>query len=389
MCADAPDTGGMNQAALDSAKISKEALDWYKQIYAEQAPDRAAAADRAQAISDAQLEALSFATQQARDLDAYNRTTFRPLEQGIVADANNYDTAERRQAASDAAIADVNKGFSSTREATMRRLAAEGIEPGSARAIAILGDGAVDQATAQAGAAYRARQGVEQQGYARRMDAASLGRNIASAQATQQQIATQAGNSSAANAGNALSATTSGNGLMGEGFNTALRGTGQAGDLYGQIAQINAASNNDGLWGAVGNVAGQFAGSQEGSLLLARAFSDANLKTDIEPADDDEALEEVEATPGYTWKYDPAKMAARGIAMSEDMESEQEGPMAQDVAKTMGPEASDGTKVSLVSMNGKAMGAIRAVNKKVDQLAAQVSSIASMLRRGRLQAGAA
>ena len=64
------------------------------------------------------------------------------------------------------------------------------------------------------------------------------------------------------------------------------------------------------------------------------------------------------------------------------MEGEQTGPMAQDVAATMGEEAAPGgKKINLVAMNGKTMAAVQALDKKVDRLA-------SMIAGGRLQAGA-
>jgi hypothetical protein len=56
----------MNQAAKDNAALGREQLDWYKQIYQEQAPTREAATQRALAISDAQLEAMKNATWNAQ-----------------------------------------------------------------------------------------------------------------------------------------------------------------------------------------------------------------------------------------------------------------------------------------------------------------------------------
>ena len=55
MCSDSPDTSGMNAAALANTEIAKDALAWYKQVYAENAPAREKAADYAYKVADRQL----------------------------------------------------------------------------------------------------------------------------------------------------------------------------------------------------------------------------------------------------------------------------------------------------------------------------------------------
>lgn len=362
------------RSADAATQLGYAELDFSKQQYNDLKPYITQAAETAQDVSQAQLDSMRQQDELAQEYANYNREMFRPLERGIVEDASGYDTPEKRQAAANAAIADVNKGFASTREATMRRLAAEGVDPGSARAISILGDGAVEQATAQAGAAYKARQGVETQGFARKMDAASLGRNLPSNQATSAQIALQAGNNATGNAVTAVNAANAGTGVVQAGYQGAINAQQVAGNLYGQAANIQAQANaaSDGLWGSLGTVGG----------ALISKYSDENLKTDIEPVDEDEALEEIAATPVSTWKYDPAKLAQRGIEVPPEDEGTNTGPMAQDVAATMGPAASDGRRVNLVSMVGKTMAAVQGLDKKVNRLAA-------MLGSGQIQAGVA
>ena len=384
MCSDAPDTSGMNAAALMSSQISKEALDWYKAKDAAEKPLRDAAAAKAMEVADTQLASMKQNDAISKDYWDYQKGTYRPLEQGIVADSQNYDTAERRGAAATSAMADVDKGFAATNDAVARRMAAEGVDPGSAKFVEQMRQSAVDQATARAGAAYKARQGVEIQGYARKMDAANLGRNLASNQATSAQIALTAGNSAANNAGKPVEQSQSATSTYGQGFNTALQGQQIAGNIYGQAAQLSTHDNSS-AWGALGNVAGQFAGSKTGSDLIKGWLSDERVKMDIRPMSDEEALAEVEATPVSKWKYDPAKIAARGIEMTPDMHGEQTGPMAQDVAETMGPDASNGKALNPRVMTGRTMAAVKAVNKKVDRLAGQVSSVAALIHGGQLQ----
>lgn len=370
MCSDAPDTSGMNAAAVASAAVSKEALDFYKQQYAESAPARDKQAAQAYEVADQQLKSSKANDALAADYADYNKTTFRPLEQSIVADAEAYDTPEKRQAAVDAGLADTNRAFAQTNEATARTMAANGINPGSARAMSVMQGQGVDQAVANAGAAYNARKGVETVGYARKMDAASLGRGLASSQATSAQVALTAGNNSVANTGVPLATANQATQTMGQGFNTAIQGQQVAGNLYGQAAQLS--SQDSGLMGTIGQLGG----------AAISAYSDQTLKTDIETASPDEALAEVTNTPVKHFKYDPAKLAARGIDQSEVDPGVSTGPMAQDVNANMGEAAAPKSeKINLVTLNGKNMLAIQALNKKVDTLA-------SMIKNGQMKAGA-
>lgn len=371
MCSDSPDMTAMNTAAAASAALGQEALAWYKQQYADSAPARADAAAAAKQVSAGQIKAADLSTAMAADYDKYNKETFRPLEQGIVADAQAYDTPEKRQAAADAAIADTNMAFDATNQARSRQLAANGVNPGDARSMAIMEGQGVSQAVANAGAAYKARKGVETVGHGMKMDAASLGRGLASSQATAAQVAMQQGNSGVANAGIPLAQGNQATTTTAQGFNAAMQGQQVAGNLYGQAANIQNQSGDDALWGAVGKLGG--------AAIMA---SDEKLKTDIETASDEEALEATKATPVKKWRYDPAKMASAGIQIPPGSEGENIGPMAQDVNEEMGDEAAPGGKqINLVTMNGITMKAVQALDKKVNKLA-------QMIGAGNLQAGA-
>ena len=358
MCADAPDNSGINAAAVQSAELSKEALAFYKEQAAESKPMRDKLAEKAYEVADQQLASSKANDALAADYADYNKTTFRPLEQGIVADAEGYDTPAKRQAAADSAVAGVDLQMARKKEATARALAANGINPGSTRAMAVMEGQGVDHALGAAGAAYNARKGVETVGYARKMDAASLGRGLASSQATSAQVALSAGDKAVANTGVPLTAANQSTATTGQGFNTAIQGQQAAGNLYGKAAELQ--SQDNGLMGALGTVGG----------AAISAWSDQNLKKDIETANPEQALEEINATPVKNFNYDPAKLAARGIPESEVDAGTSTGPMAQDVNANMGEEAApDGKKINLVSLNGKTMLAVQALDKKVTRLA--------------------
>lgn len=362
-CSDAPDTSGLNQAAADSAALSREALAWYKDEYAKTQPQRDAAIAQSAKVSDAQLAGMEYATQQAKDLDARNKTVFQPLEDKIVADAKTFDTAGRRTQAVNEATADVEGAFGRAQDGLARGLARTGVAPGGGRSMSLMQDAALKKATAVAGASTGAVKNVEQQGYARTMDAAALGKGIIGNQATMQQIA-QGGGAQAVNASAAaLQAAGSGASMMGAGFNTALAGQGQAGNLYGQAAKLD--SQDNGLMGALGGIAGQFAGSKAGSTAIASMFSDETMKSGTgKPANTATMLKQIEGTKvDQGWRYDPAKGGPDDGGVQHD------GPMAQEVRRTMGEKAAPGGKViDLATMNATLMGGMQELAKRMKKL---------------------
>lgn len=256
MCYDAPDTTKQQEAALLTAELSKEQLEWAKQIYAETAPDRAEAKARANRLSDLQMGMMQRSMDVAdEERDRYN-ATFRPVEQRIVSDAMSFDTQDRRNAAAGEAVADVSQAFNAARDQGTRAMTRMGVNPNDGRMAAMQSQTDAQQALAQATAANQARKQIETQGWARRMDAAGLGKGVVSNQATQAGLAGQLG-SGALNASNAaLGAGLSGAGVMQQGYQGAIGGMGTAANIWGNIAQQEAGGNNAGLWGALGNVAG-------------------------------------------------------------------------------------------------------------------------------------
>lgn len=365
-CSSAPDMTAMNTTAAAQANLSKEQLDWAKQVFAEGAPEREATAAQAKQVSNAQLKAMDTQTSIAQDYADYNKTTFRPLERGIVDAANNYDTQDRREAEAGKAIADVSQNIDGAQAQSDMDLARAGVDPSSGRALAIRSNMGLSGALGKTQAGANARRAVETTGFARKMDAASLGRGLASNQATSASLASQLGTSAVGSSGAGLNAINSGNQVMQQGFSGASQGLSSAGSMYGNIATIqNQANANDNAWmSAAGTMAGAYIG---------RPTSDVNAKEDIEPVSDDQALAEVSSTPVATWKYKPGQ----GEGMPGQTHT---GPMAQDVQQTMGDQsAPGGKKIDLISLNGKNMAAIGALKRRFDGIESKVNNIASML----------
>ena len=350
----APDADpNVGAAALAQANLSKEQLDWAKSIYAEQAPDRADSKRRANLTSDAQLQAMQKQTELTDDYANYQKSTFRPLEKGVVEGAFNFDTESKRDAAEGKAAAGVQSSFDNVQDQAQRNLSRMGVNPSSGRALATSNQLGIQKAMALAGAANKARTDVELQGYARKMDAANMGRNLASNQATSAGVALSQGNSAVTNGMQSGAINAQGNSLMQTGFSGASNSMASAGNLYGSAAQIgqNASKGDDALMGMVGSIAGKY------------VASDVRIKTDIRGINPDKALQAVTKTPVSSWKYKPGSHC-------DDGGKEHTGPMAQDVRRTMGERAAPGgTKIDLITMNGVAMAAIQALSKKVDRLA--------------------
>lgn len=362
------DNSGANAAALLQAQLSKEQLEWAKQIYAETADDRAGATATANQVSQAQLEGQQLQNKISQaGYEDYN-STYRPLEKSLVADAQNYDTAERRAAAAQTASADAEISVAAQRGATMRSMERSGVNPASGKVMAMAGAMDIGAAKVKAGAANQAMRNVEQQGYARRMDAANLGRNIASSQATNASIASQIGAGAVGSSSAALGAASSGQGILNSGYSGAQSGLAGAASTYNQIAQNKMAANQSsgGLWGGLGSMAGQL-----GSTAIT-AWSDEKMKENISEASTEGALQAVRDTPVALWSYkDDSKGADGG--------QQHIGPMAQDLQKNAGDAVAPGGKqIDLVNANGLVMAAVQELDKKIDRMQSMAAQHGSM-----------
>lgn len=356
MCAPTPDTGGINNAALLSANTGKDALDWFKGVYADQAPQRNAAAALDQQVGQQQLASMQFATDQAQKAATRNETVVQPMEDKIFADAQGYDTPERRAAAGAEAQASVEGNFGRAQEGVTREIMRRGGTMGDASSSALMQDAALEKAKAITGATAGATRNVEAQGHARMMDAAGLGHGVVGNQATQQQVATNAGTAATGAAGAGLAATMSGNSTMGQGFTTALQGYGQMGNLFGQAAGVQSQTRGQDL---------NFYSKAMESATKVYGMSSKKLKKNTgKTADGGAALDQIDALDVKDgWQYDPAKGGP------DDGGVPHTGPMAEDVQATMGNKMAPGGKmIDLVGMSGKLIASMQELSKRVKKL---------------------
>jgi len=358
MCkSSAPDTSGMNQAAVDTAQLGQQSLQWFENYVAQTQPQRDATSALDNQVAQAQLSGMQQAQQQAADLANRNKTVFQPLEDQLVSQAQAYDTPERRQAAADAARADVAQEAAAQTAAQNRALGRAGIAPGSSKAMAMGNDMAIMTSLGEQSAAARARQQVEATGHAMEMDAAGLGKGILGSQATMLQTAQSGGQATTGASGAGLAAATSAAPLMQTGFGQGMQGSQIAGNLYGQAGQLSAMENNN-LFGGIGGLA-----SMAGMFMQT---SSRAAKTDIRDVSDEKALEAVNDLPVKAWKYRP------GVEDGGD----HVGPIAEDVQRVMGDQVAPGGKMVdlglMQQMNRKAIQRLTTqlaeVNGKIKQL---------------------
>lgn len=348
--------------ALDAQKalannqltLNQEALDWYKQVYADGADDRADASQRARDVSDAQLRLLTTASDQADELYNYNKSTFRPIEQQLAATATDYNTAERRETEANAATGQVASSYDIQREQAQREMERVGVDPSTIYALGV--SSRLDEARAQAGAANKARDNVEAQGWSRMADVANMGRNIASQQATQQSIAANSGDKSVNNSLNALNPENDANKMMADGFKTTIQGNQVTGNLFNQVAAGQRADDQM-LINGVGGITNYLGNKSYTSSKKLKSNTGRMM-------DNAKALDQVEDLPvKREWKYDPKKGGPDDGGMKHD------GPMAEDAQRVMGSDvAPGGQQIDIQSLNGRMLGAIKQLSKRVKAL---------------------
>jgi hypothetical protein len=248
MCGGGGGSKKLGKAAKMQAELAKESLAWFKDQYAATAPDRAKAADTAEAISGEQLNTMRLQNGRAEDLYAFDKQYTRPIQERLSTEAMAYDTPERRAAAASAAAADVQMASSNQQDQLNRNLARQGVNPGSGAAMALQTQGALQTAAASAGAQNVARQQVENIGYARMSDAANGGAQMVNQGNQSAQLALGASQAALGSSNSRLAAVTSGMPGMQQAFNTSGQLMSSAGSLYGQQAQ---AGDNSGMWGSL------------------------------------------------------------------------------------------------------------------------------------------
>lgn len=248
------------QAAEYGYRAASEQLQFSRDVYNELSP-------LYQRIANTQMDAQQQQMDQAADYYNYWKGTYQPLEQGIVADAQKFNTEAYREGLAQQARTDTERAFASQDATTQRQMMSMGVNPNSGRFQGLSNQQNLAQAAASGAAMNSTRQQAEQMGYARLMDAAGLGRNMPGASTGAYTAATNAGSSAANTMGMPSQQYTQGAqgayGLGLQGANTAVNGysniLSSQTSVYGSQMDANAASTA-GLYGALGTGVGLAAG---------------------------------------------------------------------------------------------------------------------------------
>lgn len=246
-----------SQYAADTAeRLGTRQMDFAERQYAEMKP-------LAERVAAAQMAAQAQQMQQAQDYYDYQTGTFRPVEQGLVADATRFSTEGYREQQAREAAAATGRAFGVAQDAASRAAASRGVNPNSGAGMAIQSQGMLGLAAGRANAMTGARNQAEQLGFARRLDVTGLGRGLAGASTAAYSGATGAGSAglnSAMAPGNQFSAA------YGQGVGTQMGGAqlglqGASNILNSQTSVYNTAqSQADPLASIAGMALGGWAG---------------------------------------------------------------------------------------------------------------------------------
>jgi hypothetical protein len=212
----------------------------------------------AQQVGQSQIDAMNLQMDYAkRDRERYEKT-FLPMQDRMIAEANAYDTPERREAEASRATVDIQRAAEAARANSDSRLRSMGLDPSQLRSATLLDTQNVATAAQQAAAANQARTSVEDRGRALRADAVNMGMGLPS-QATQGFAGAGAAGQGALGAGQAgqaaqLGAISGGAGVGSTALGFRSQALGNLSNLTGSpMAWAGLGSNN---LGAAGNAYG-------------------------------------------------------------------------------------------------------------------------------------
>jgi len=346
-----PPDPNIGLAAQQQAELSKEALDFQKQIYAEFKPYIIRSAEIADQATQVQMDVARKQAGMADEAAAHYKQTFAPVERSLADEAMRYDAGIEGERMAGQAAAQVGESFGVANRAMERELADLGVNVNDGAYAGNKRFMALKQAAATASAANAAREQAKAIGWAKRSDVANLGRNIYSGQATNAQLATNSAGAGVHSTAQGNQGFVQGAGMMQQGYGTAMQGVQSAGNLYmgqydAQLRAYNAQQQaNAGLWQGLGTIAG---------AAIMRSSKDAKINKAA--IDKRAALEALKKTPVEAWDYKPGIEDGRRHV----------GPYAEDVRRNFG--IGDGQSVNLMDEIGITMSAVQGLAEKVDRL---------------------
>jgi hypothetical protein len=239
-----PDTTKADANAARMVNLNEDQWNWVKQQYAAEAPDRQNASDRANQVSDLQIEGMKKQIALGDEAAGDYRTIYKPLEQKMANEAMSYDTEAHREDLAGKARTDVEAQAAAQRAATERNMASMGVNVSDPAYAALNDNMGRDVALAKVAAGNKARTDATTMGHALTMDAIGVGRGVVGSQATSAGIAVGQGNAAAANAQIPVQVGQGGVNMVQQGANYATNGLNAAGNIYQRSAELQANANS-------------------------------------------------------------------------------------------------------------------------------------------------
>lgn len=253
-----------NEIAREQMGLSRDQFDFFRTMSLEelgfareQASQMLSMQGRAMDISErgaASMERMSGAQaalmDQAREYGARDRarweSTFIPLQDRFIRQAQEYDTPERREMEAGRAVSEITAQADQQRRNADARLSSMGLDPSQFRSASIAATLGAQTAAAGAQAANNTRRAVEDKGRALIADSIGLGMGLPAQATTSIGVASGAG----ANAANAAQGAT-GAGL--QGINTAAGlGSGAAALRSGALNNMGSLTGSPMQWAQLG-----------------------------------------------------------------------------------------------------------------------------------------
>ena len=235
MCGDAPSPDPLiGKAAQMNAEVAREALAFYKDIYARDlSPMQKENQDLSRELIKTATESQKKQTEFADDQNEYYKETFRPAEKQMVKDAMEYDSGANIDKRAGMAAANVNQQFSNAAGQQSRLMGRYGLSSAGA-----FKNMARSQALATVGAQNGAAFDTMDKGIALRAGAANFGRNMPNTAAGYYGLSNQSGGQAMGMSSQAMQNASAAAGVMGQGFNTAIQGNQSAANIG--LGQYNA-----------------------------------------------------------------------------------------------------------------------------------------------------
>jgi len=266
----APDMSGYTNAYKELGdkylQFSKEQFQTANDRYNALQPYAQRLMDNQSELMTGQNKAQALALDEAQDSYDYNKNTYRPLEQKLISQAQDWNTDAERERMASQAGANVQQAVDNQRSQSMRALERMGVNPNSGRFAALMAGTGLDAARMQAQAQNTATIQARDAGFARLAGVTGMGRGLSA-----QSIAGINASSGAAGAGS--NAASVGSGVMGSADRVGQMYTqngmqgfqGAGGAIAGGMNATNSGFNNQlaasaqegQMWAGVGALAGR------------------------------------------------------------------------------------------------------------------------------------